>query len=592
MNYFLNRYLTSLPYLIACFLATLFFTIGSIYPYEIGADVGAQIKTVQQWLSGESNLFYSIVIAHPQDLSQDLQNWLFWWPPGIGIAFLPLIALGLPLGIALKVTAYLLFILGCIGWLKVADKLQVNLTVKLILSLVLPIYSLGYATTYLAAALGGGDILSFGIMPWVFLYTLYITDDLTAKSKIQYKEILLNFISLGFILGSFYWIKYSAFVGCLGILLYLAIWSTFIWKQFALKRRIVLLGFLAISCFIPVISLSIINRNLAGMTTATTQITTAINSGNITTQGIGNFLSLLGSQGLSLFQSVDLLMHFIFFLPTKITLMPNISSAQKQLLLVIAGIPGSLLVFWFIWYSRNIYPKKIFILICCVSYAPFIVLAILSNKLNHNFLAGDVSRLTVGFFLFTQIVLLSAFCDWFLKFRSVKYKVISFCLIIIFFISPTLFVLGNFTKNYVLERRGIEYITTQNRLYTPSLSKTNVKSVVKQINAIAKNEKDVVVLATEYGTSYQAWLEIKQRILPIFDWWAVTTKIRDTKQFTTSQNLRVLLVVPKGIEKDQKRFLELQQKFPQAETWYPLKNTEKTETTVSLWFSDLKSNKN
>ncbi|HEY9299097.1 MAG TPA: hypothetical protein VIQ31_22620, partial [Phormidium sp.] len=127
-----------------------------------------------------------------------------------------------------------------------------------------------------------------------------------------------------------------------------------------------------------------------------------------------------------------------------------------------------------------------------------------------------------------------------------------------------------------------------NCLYTPSLSKTNVKSVVNQINALAKSEKDVVVLATEYGASYQTWLEIKQRILPVFDWWAVTTQIRDTEKFMTSQNLRVVLVVPKDMEKDQKRFLELQQRFPQAETWYPVKSAEKIEKTVSLWFSDLK----
>lgn len=588
MKYFWVCHKTILPYLIACFLATLCFTIGSIYPYEVGTDVGAQIKTVQQWLSGESNLFYSIVIANPQDLSQDLQNWIFWWPPGIAIAFFPLIAIGLPLGIALKVTAYLLFIVGCIGWLKLADKLQLNLTAKIILSLVLPIYSLGYATTYVATALGGGDILSFGIMPWVFLYTLYITDDLTAKSNIKYKDFLLNLIGLGFILGNFYWIKYSAFVSCLGIVLYLAIWAIFICKDFSLRSRIYLLGFSAISCLLPFLSLSIINNKFAGMTTAATQITSAINSGSITTQGIGNLLSLLGAQGLSLFQSVDLLMYFIFFLPAKINLMSSISSTQKQLLLVIAGIPGTLLVSWFIWYSRKIYTRKIFILICCVSYTPFIVLAFLSNKLNHNFLAGDVSRLTVGFFIFTEIVLISAYLNWFLKLSRVKYKVISYCIIALFFISPNLFVLGNFTRNYFWERRGVEYITTQNRLYTPSLSKTNVKSVVNQINAIAKNEKDVVVLATEYGASYQAWLEIKQRILPIFEWWALTTKIRDTKKFTTSQDLRVVLVVPKDIEKDKKRFLEIKQRFPQAKTWYPLKNIEETVASVSLWFSDLK----
>lgn len=589
MKHILLRNQKIIPYFIACFLATLFFTIGSIYPYEVGADVGAQIKTVQQWLGGESNLFYSILIADPQDLSQDLRNWIFWWPPGVAIAFLPLIALGLPLGIALKITAYLLFIIGSIGWLKVADKLQVNLTVKVILSFLLPIYSLAYATTNVAVNLGGGDILSFGIMPWIFLYTIYITDDLSTKSNVKNKKKFLHLMAIGFILGIFYWIKYSAFVSCLGILLYLAIWAIFLWKEFTFQKRIFFLGLSFISCLVPILLLTMMNNKFAGMTTAANQITTAINSGNITTQGIGNLLSLLGAQGLSLFQSLDLLMHFIFVLPTKINWMSTTSSAQKQLLLVIAGIPGTLLVSWLIWYSRKLYPKKIFILTYCVSYTPFIILAYLSNKLNHNFLAGDVSRLTVGFFIFTQIVLISAFWDWFLNLSRVKDKIISYGLIALFCIIPNLFVLGNFTKNYVWERKGIEYITTENYLYTPSLSKTNVKSLVNQINVLAKNEKDVVALATEYGTSYQAWLEIKQRILPIFEWWAVTTKIRDTEKFTTSQDLRVVLVIPKDTEKDQKRFSEIKQKFPQAKIWYPVKNPEIREATVSLWFSDLKA---
>lgn len=588
MNFSFIRNQRAIPYLISFFLITLFFTISSVYPYQIQTDVAAQVKSVQQWLRGETNLFYSLNIANPQDLSQNLRCWILWWPPGVAIAFLPLIAIGLPLGLAVKLTAYGLFILGCIGWLRVAEKLQASFVSKVIFSLVLPLYCLGHATTYSASNLNGGDILPFGIMPWVFLYTIHITCDSSNNSNTTYRYFLLNYSYLGVILGIIYWLKYAAFTGSLGILSYLLVCALFFQKQYSLPQRFGLVITATFFCILPFLLLGFINKTFAGIDSAITQINDAISAGTPNTRGIGLLFSLLGCQGLALFQTVDLLMHIFIFSDKTIPVFSSYSTAQKQLFIVTAGIPGTLVVSWLIFYSRKIVNQQIFILACCVSFIPLVLLAYLSYKLNYNFLAGDASRLTSSFFLFTEILVISAYLDWFFKINKNSSRVISYVIIILFLIAPNLFVVANFTKNSVLERIGKEYITTENRLYVPSLSNTNVKSVVNQIDELVKDDKDVVVLATEYGASYEAWLEIKHRTIPIFDWWAVTSKIRDAKTLTTSQDLRVVLVIPKYVEEDKERLLKTKQMFPQGRIWTPVENLSKSDTSVSLWFSDLK----
>jgi hypothetical protein len=66
-------------------------------------------------------LLNSLVTVNPKDISQNLPTWIVWHAPGVSIAFLPLTAIGLPLGVAARTTAYILFVSGGMGWLKLLD---------------------------------------------------------------------------------------------------------------------------------------------------------------------------------------------------------------------------------------------------------------------------------------------------------------------------------------------------------------------------------------------------------------------------------------------------------------------------------------
>jgi len=95
------------------------------------------MKGILQWLRGESSLLNSLVTVNPKDISQNLQTWIVWHALGVSIAFLPLTAIGLPLGVAARTTAYILFVSGGMGWLKRLDAIGSDFRVKMIVSCLL-----------------------------------------------------------------------------------------------------------------------------------------------------------------------------------------------------------------------------------------------------------------------------------------------------------------------------------------------------------------------------------------------------------------------------------------------------------------------
>jgi len=137
------------PYLIFIFIVTIFFTVISVSAYQIEFDPIPQIKGIQQWLRGESTLLNSLVTVNPKDISQNLQTWIVWHAPGVSMAFLPLTAIGLPLGVAARTTAYILFVSGGIGWLKLLDAIGSDWRVKMIVSCLLSVYYLEIGCSFI-----------------------------------------------------------------------------------------------------------------------------------------------------------------------------------------------------------------------------------------------------------------------------------------------------------------------------------------------------------------------------------------------------------------------------------------------------------
>ncbi|HAX80021.1 MAG TPA: hypothetical protein DCY88_30345, partial [Cyanobacteria bacterium UBA11372] len=264
--------------------------------------------------------------------------------------------------------------------------------------------------------------------------------------------------------------------------------------------------------------------------------------------------------------------------------------------LAIAGIPGTVVVLWLLLYARKLYDKSVFILCCCITFIPFLLLCYITGKVGFNFIVHS-SRYVSAFFIFTQILLVSAYIHYFNNNHKPAAKSLAVIILIVFFIFPNLFTVWNFAKNGVIERIGEHYITTENKLYVPVLSKVNVKSVVARVNSVVRSHQDIVVLSLDESAPFGAWLEMKQRTLPLVDAWGPLVQthgtqganLRGSSKLTTSENLRVILVISKSLESDGKTLPQIKRRFPQATKWIKVKNPKEEEAAVDIMYSDLKA---
>ncbi len=598
MNLLQKRYHGLFPYLIALFIATLFFLLSSFYPYEITADAALQFKSIQQWLNKETLLFNSVVVPRPADLSKDVQSWITVLAPGVPLFFMPMVALGLPLGMAAKFSAYMLFILGCLGWIKLANKLQAGLPTKIIFSLMLPLYSVTIASVDILY----GDVLPFGIMPWLFLYTLYVSSCFQSVNK-NYGSVAVNSCLSGILLGLVFWLKYSAFLVSLGLLLYLAICFISFRSKYSFKKRFLLLVICAISFLSLVFIFVLANKHFSGILSNMlepkhcTDLAVYVR-GSSGTAWPQLLISLLGAPGLALSQSYGWLSHIILYGDSIFPFFRSLGFLQRAIPLAIAGIPGTLIFFWLLLYSVKIFGKRIFIFVCCITFVPFVLLGYVSNVWDSNILIFHGNRYVSAFFMFTQIILIGALHHIFSKSRSTKMRVFISFVFVVFFLIPSLFLLVYFVKNTMVERLSHRYITTENRIYVPTLSEIDVKSAVDKINSVIKSPRDVVILAVLdcYGSSMEPWLEIKQRSLPLTSscsYFSFTPELEGAilnspAIFRTSRDLRVIIVISRTLENKAGILLKLKQRFLQAKTWNRMEDTSDTNALISIWYSDLK----
>jgi len=582
MNLTNSRYQQLAPYLIFLFIVTVFFSIASVFPYRIEYDPIPQIKGISQWLSGESSLINSVVTVNPKDISQDIQTWIVWHAPGVTFAFLPLIALGLPLGIAVRTTAYFLFISGGLGWIKVIDTLTSDQKIKIIIAVLLSIYYIEIGSLLVCTA---GDVIPWAVMPWVLLYAMYLCSILDSGNKFD-SRFLVHAALLGLLLGGVYWLKYSAFLVSLGILAYLAVFLWFFSKQYTLKNRFILLTVCTIFTLLPVIGLSAIHHSLSGVNSAVDQFQAAISVASPSTRGIRFLLSLIAAPGLGLFNSEIFTQGRLLTFTSKIVkqLFTLDISQKTETFKIVVGLAGSLAASWFVvdCVRKNIYNKKLIILWGCLSAIPFIFIAYISYKTGINLLMAGIGRYSNPFFILTVFFVISSYLYWISNHeKSLLSKIVLSIVLIFFVLLPPLNYIADWTEAIILRKN---YVTTENFLYVDILSKVNVKSVVSQINSAVKSPKDVVVLTKDTDElRFGSWLETRHRILtlPIVDGEEAQGKI------TTAQDLRVILVVSKALEKNENQLALVKQRFAQSTGWTRL--PENPDAEVSIWFSDLKA---
>jgi len=93
----------------------------------------------------------------------------------------------------------------------------------------------------------------------------------------------------------------------------------------------------------------------------------------------------------------------------------------------------------------------------------------------------------------------------------------------------------------------------------------------------------VVLAKDSRDYRFSSWLEIKSRFLPLNG----VEEEGENSKITSSQDLRVILVVSKLIEQDEKMMMRIKQRFVQTTGWTRL--SENLDAEVSIWFADLKA---
>lgn len=589
-------------FLISFSLVSLLFLIGSLYPLTVRDDIALLLNSVQQFVRGETPFLNFVTIPSATDLAQDKNTWLVWYPPGITMLLYPLHALGIPLGISSKLTAYFFYLSGCFGWITLASRVGIDRISLSIFACILPLYStvsgIGGATELI-----NGEVFPFGIMPWLFLYVLYITDLLNISATNQ-KTKVINLSIISFLLGWIYWLKYSAFIVAFCLFLYLQYHWLIKYKQKNRLRKKIIGTFLSVLLFLtPYLLLGQINFIFAQSYDYINQATSSAEFAHYydpTNHGIFLLIALIGTAGLSLFQASQLFTHLIYF-NTSFNPFIDLSFNEKGIPLSLIGIPGTLLIIWLVLRARKIIDTKFIVFACWTGFFPLFILAYLAQKLNYNYLIYNTRHASSSFLLLEAIVVASLWnllTQTFKKqknYQTIQKKVIVLIAISFLVILPNLFHISFFLKDKVIERLStFPYISTENKLYVPILSKTNLNPIVSQVHSAIVSPQDIIVLAIDESTNFEAWLEMKQRTIPLlrspgyfFHSYGDILSIYSNQPFLSSQNLRVILVVSLSIENDPQRFLKLKERFPQTLTWNKLDIESDRDANVSIYFSDI-----
>ena len=574
-------------YLVNALIIVSIALVAARYPHHIEYDAAIQLKAVQQWLQGSSASFNSLAIPNPANLATTLQSWIVWWPPGLPLIATILMAIGLPVGTAVKLMSLGLFLSGSLGCLALARCLRVPAVVQWLLAITLPFYWLGLSIAYTASRLTSGDGVAFAVMPWLFVYALYVTNHLDRPLS---RGLLFNSWGLCLLLGSVYWLKYSAFLGAAAIIMAMSLHYLAIPNP-SLPRRLGIIASWGLCFVLPFLVLTGLNQTLSGDAIAISQYANQYDSVGTPQQFHPLFLVInaLGAIGLTFFQMADVISHLVYF--SGLPIVNQLSPPAKQILLMAIASSLSLLSLWLLYRARHLYQRNVLLMAWCLVGMLPIVLIYLSVKVNYNFFTHDNSpRYLFSSFVFLQILIMASFYRVMVQAKP-AIKVAGIALFMVFFLLPTGFSMASFVKNYIYESSESRYISSDTQTYIPTFSTTNAQRAIAAIDQVLESPDDVIVLAfPEEPGPYGAWLALShRRVIPMIGQFtsALGNTIRTATTYQTAQTLNVILVVqsPLQFSTTQDLAKSLMQRFPQAQTWQMLPTPP--EVRFRLWKATL-----
>jgi hypothetical protein len=568
--------------LLLLLVATVFLA-AIVAPYRVDSDTGFQLRSVQQWLRGESPSPVTLRIPDPGDLSRDALVWSSWWPPGFPVLYAPLAATGLPLAAALRLTSFLLFLAGAVGWMRFADGLRLPRLARWLYVVSLAAYAV---TVGGAATLASADNLTFAAAPWLSLLVLH-----QARPRPAPGVLLL----CGAALGAAYFLKYTLFLTSIALAAWLAA-QLLRYGEGSKRARLLHLAALGLGVALPVAGLISLNAwqtgRVAESATGARSLWKAEDP--LSARPLPLALGLLGAPGLGLFQSHLWITHLCYFSDRELAFLRPLDEHQRLLAKALAGSAGTVALLWALSRSRGGLPAARQLPLALTAAAGFLVaLGVVSLAVSYNYPAKE-PRYSVGIMPLLHPFVLGGLLAAAGRESRRSARAAAWAVLAVFFAAPVLFAAGFFFHGELGKRLAARYTPSATGLYVPELSARNVPEVRAQIAAVLRSPQDVVVLAGPAGTgaSQAMWLETPWRTLPVSTFslplggrFARAADLRETLPFLASRPLRVVLVASLSLQKG--RWLSrLLRRFPQAQAWTSVPPAR--GAGVGIWFADLK----
>lgn len=572
------------PYLLLVVLVSGIYLAAVRVPYEVDSDVAFQLKSIAQWTRGDSPNPATLRLPDPQDLSRDSFVASNWWPPAFPYLYAPLAAAGLSLATTLRVGSFLLFLAGCLGFLRLGESMRLAGVVRILYALSLAVYAL---TIGGAATLRTVDIVAFAAGPWLALMAL---------RQASRESRALPLFLCGLALGATYWVRYALFLAAVPILAWMALRVAAAGRRFSLRdllprwRPLVALG---TGFALPILILLALNLRQAGFSESASGKRSVWSHDARAVSPPFLLLTLAGAPGLSLFQNDQWITHLTYFSDSRLAFLRRFDDRERLALKALLGIPATLMLAWGLARARRRQSEAASLaLLLTVGF--YLELTAVSAFVRYNYLANE-ARLAIAFLPWVQGL---ALAEWLpLQPRpGVKLRPLAVAGLSLFFALPVAFTCGVFVKDDVLRRLALRYVPSPTGLFVPEISRHDVPAVQAAVAATLRSPRDVVILAGDVWGGYSGfvpWLEFPQRTFPVAPFFAPlgaryvpVADLRGAGPFRSTAPLRVVLVVARDVV-SQGLLPGLQARFPAAGGWTPAPVPADSE--VSIYSTDLHS---
>jgi hypothetical protein len=487
------------------------------------SDPALQMKTVLQFLAGESSRPNDWTRPDYADLSRDAGEALIVWAPGTPLAFLPFVRAGLAPARAARAVAVLALVAGSAGWACWFARFDLPDTMLFTLALVFPWMRFASNALFLYTS----EILVFALVPWILLGALAVE-----RAK---RGAIAGAAALGLAAGALYVVKYSATFVTAGVLMWFA-WRA--WRSgSAFARRIGQLIAVTVGSAVPIAVLSGLNQQHGG-------------AANVVLATLGHgwrWDYIIHALALPALTAADLdsLLKFVFMHPVH-------GITQNVAWLSLAGLPGGVLLFVLAARAREPTPAaELARAVFAVSVASILLVWTLSSVVSI-----ESRHLSSASFAMLPLALAEGRAWWRSAFAPIRTLLgATACA---FVLAPLCYgVVSVFAKTF---RYPAGYQTAPSGTYNPLLARHDAASAVDWLVRDFASSTDIWYLVDPLTA-----LDLPGRaVVRHADFIELALLRRD--RFLTSRRMRVHMLLPPRFE-DSGKGEAIRASFPQAGAW-------------------------